>query len=462
MFCISATIPSVIHCTALATWFWISCGWAIAISGQDEAATEFRLANGATIIVNPIPESDDIAVESGYEVGFVDEPENMVQAAHLLEHLVCYSSGAGFEQKKAFEWLNSVGLANAETMPDWTHYDYMLGSEHLEKILEIEASRLQQSKFHKQLIVDEAQRVYSETDAVERNPSSGMVKHAFMAILHAMRYQSKSALVRGGLEEFDQDRLVEFYRRFYQPQNLTMIFTGKTTVAEVRSLAEKHLAPIGTRDSDFQTEIEWSKVPKQLTVQWDAQPSAVCILWKPPKSQLERTILSLSSLFCYQAVNADRDIQSKVNIVFCSNNSWPVGDVPLFIYAAAKEGQSLDELHDLLLKGFETELRAMGKKSNFLGMMVQQFEHQLKSDWKLMQNSASMIERMGRDEKTALRLALGQDALNRLMIRRLTGPNSESILRQIKTIKPEQVEKIIQDTLTESNRRAVYVVPTSG
>ena len=190
--------------------------------------------NGVHVIVNPIKEASDVGVESFYEVGFMDEPKGMVQSSHLLGHLVCYSPGAGFEAKEAMNWLNEKGMANAETMPDYTHYDYSVPANDLEKVFEIEAARLTQTKFDADMIAFEAKRVYSETDAVERIPRAGMAKHAFMALSHAWRHQSNEALVRGGLEDMDRGKLFEFYKSTYAPQNLTLIVTGKTTVDQVK------------------------------------------------------------------------------------------------------------------------------------------------------------------------------------------------------------------------------------
>lgn len=96
--------------------------------------SEFDLANGVHVVVNSVEEAFDVGVETVYEVGFVDEPEAMVQSAHLLEHLVCYAPGDGFESKQAMQWLNREGIANAETMPDFTHYDYASTADNLEML----------------------------------------------------------------------------------------------------------------------------------------------------------------------------------------------------------------------------------------------------------------------------------------------------------------------------------------
>ena len=73
------------HCALLALIFT-----AIPVH-VDAQVVSFQLRNGVPVTVNTIDQADDIAVEVAYSVGFLHEPGGMVQASHLLEHLVCFS-----------------------------------------------------------------------------------------------------------------------------------------------------------------------------------------------------------------------------------------------------------------------------------------------------------------------------------------------------------------------------------
>ena len=120
----------------------LACGSQDAASARQEAAGRHKLQNGVTLLLHRVPGVEQVAVEAFYEVGLVHEPAGMAQAAHLLEHLVCNAATASYKAGESMAWLNSVGLANAETMPDWTHYDYMVPADKLERIFQIEAERL--------------------------------------------------------------------------------------------------------------------------------------------------------------------------------------------------------------------------------------------------------------------------------------------------------------------------------
>lgn len=421
---------------------------------------EFDLANGIHVIVNPVPEAEDVGVETFHEVGFVDEPESMVQSSHLLEHLVCYAPGAGFEAKAAMEWLNKKGMANAETMPDSTHYDYASKAENLEKILEIESARLKQTSFDPQMIGFEAKRVYQETDFVENNPQAGMLKHAFMALSHAWKYKSKTALVRGGLDNMDPGKLLKFYQTTYRPKNLTIAITGKTTLDEVKPLIEKHFGNLSSNHPQPKP-LDWSQVAAHHTIGWDSQHRAVCVAWNPPKNKQDCVRLSLLSAVVMQKLANDPTMKNKTEMVMCSNNMWMLGDLPLFVYAMAKPDQDLDEIEKLISETFEKELKASASSSvQMIKSFGFQYDFQRKqSTWPRMQQQAKMVQKMGRSEAMSLQLVLLQDALVRCSAHRLLGDDPDQMITAIKETNKEDLVTLVDKTVSPKNQHVVHIVP---
>ena len=288
--------------------------------------TSFRLSNGVPVTLNTIEQAKDIAMEAAYDVGFLQEPENMVQASHLLEHLVCYSPCEGFADREAMNFLNRVGNANAETLPAFTHYDYAAPSEHFEKVVMIEANRIRQFSFSQAVMEREAKRCYQETDFVEANATAGMLKHVLMACSHAWRFQSTRSLVRGGMETFSSERLKAFHSQYYNPSHLTISITGSISETDSKRMLEKHIGSIASRKV-AKSVIDWNKVPKGQVIHWDSKVRGVCIAWQPPVSQADRTALSILGLLAMQKLSSDPELKSKCDHVSCSNNIWAA---PLF------------------------------------------------------------------------------------------------------------------------------------
>ena len=438
---------------------WNLCvfAWANSLPAQ---VVKFELDNGIQIIVNPIPNVDCVGVETFYEVGFADEPQGMVQSSHLLEHLVCYSPGAGFQVREAMKWLNEIGVANAETMLDATHYDYAADSKHLDKILEIEAARLRQTEFSPNIISTEAKRVYQETDFVENNPAAGMLKHGFMALFHAWKYQAKTALVRGGLDDMDPKKLKDFHRRSYLPRNLTIAITGNTTGKTARKLVKKHFGQLKNA-VQLPEPLDWTSVPKRHTIGWDSHHRAVCVAWNPPKSKRDQVWLSLLGAAINQGLLQDKQLKQSTEIVFCSNNMWMVGDAPWFIYALAKPGADLEEVEDLLTRKFiESATEGLEQHHKMVRSFGFQLEFQKKQDsWPLIKRGIQMLKNSGRSDSEAVQMAILQDALSRCTQARLLGTQAEKIIASLKGLSEKQLEEVVKRTLKTSNQHVVYVVP---
>lgn len=421
---------------------------------------EFDLENGIHVIVHPIAEASDVGVETIYQVGFLDEPKGMVQSAHLVEHLVCYAGGAGFEPKGAMKWLNEVGMANAETLADFTHYDYVAPAEELEKILQIESARIKQQQFDDGLIRREAKRVYQETDFVENAPATGMLKHGFMALIHAWKYQSQSALVRGGLEEIDRNHLVGFYKDHYRPEKLTLVISGKTTLEEAKELVGRHLGTI-PRGNMKRTKIDWTQVPKNSRIQWDAKHSAICVSWNPPADQQQRLLLSILGLEIFQRASQNPELKETCHLVATSNPLWKVGELPFFIYALKREDSDLDEVANQLRQFVEDELATVTKKGPMLARsLANQYEMQCNpASWKRMQQTSKIFAAQRGAPQNPIQQVILQDAFARGLSRQFLGDDPESTLSYLKSVTDEDFQIAIKACVREVNRRVVQIVP---
>ncbi|MEM7783704.1 MAG: insulinase family protein [Planctomycetota bacterium] len=438
--------------------FTLSSSSPLKVCGQGE---KIRLENGITIFVNSIPEAEYVGAEAFYRVGFLDEPKSMVQSSHLIEHLVCYGPGAGFETGQAMDWLNAVGMGNAETLPTLTHYDYAVPSQELEKIFEIEASRLQQSSFSPDLIRREAKRVYEETDYVEQNPRSGMFKHAFMALSHCWRYNSKSALVRGGLEDLDPEKLLKFYRKTYVPRNLFLVFTGNVSPQQVQDFANKHLSKIPSLEPP-RSPINWTQVKPRNEIRWDSKYSAVCIAWSPPKDPKDRLLLNILASTVTQKAMMQNPVQNECHAIFVSNPIWSVGDLPLFIYALAKPGESLEQIETKLERFMVAEMNQSLAQSKMAARMIAgNFEFQLQpQSWTRVQQTAQALAQRGMEKTRSFQQILAQDALTKGMAYQFLNEDPQRAFEQLKLAKPTDFERALKNCMTNQNKKVVYILPS--
>ena len=416
--------------------------------------TSFRLSNGVPVTLNTIEQAKDIAMETMYEVGFLQEPEGMVQASHLLEHLVCYAPCEGFADREAMNFLNRVGSANAETLPTFTHYDYAVPSEHFEKAVMIEADRIQRFSFSQTVMEREAKRCYQETNFVEANASAGMLKHAFMACSHAWRFQSTRALVRGGMETFSSERLKEFHSQFYNPSHLTIAITGSISESDSKRILEKHIGSIASRTSEKPV-IDWNKVPNGHVIHWDSKVRGVCIAWQPPVSQAERTALSILGLLAMQKLSSDPKLKSKCDQLSCSNNIWAVGDIPLFVYATVRNEGDVELVETLLADRFKRLLHDSCKDAALqIGPFIAQAQRDM--TWVQMQEATPILMKQGRSKTAAIQLCLMQDALNRVLSKNLLGLDRNEVTQALTS---KQLSELVDRVVTVESQRVVRILP---
>lgn len=305
------------------------------------------LHNGATVLLAPYPEAKVVAVEIFHQTGFCDEPAGMIQASHLLEHLLCQGATSSYGPGESFALLRNLGMANAETLPTLSHFDFTAPADDLETILKIEGERLTSLKITSDLISMEADKCDEETQYVYRAPQSGMVKHAFMALFQFWNHGIREVRVRGGLDQIPQENLEAFYRDHYRADKLTVAIAGGFDKKEALKLAEKHLGSIPAQKAKERL-TDWSSLPPKGNLTWDVDLHAICLYVPPPADPAARRLLSLWGTAFMQKLAANNELRELAHMTFASNTTWPVGDLPFFVYAAAKSANHLAKIEQIM------------------------------------------------------------------------------------------------------------------
>lgn len=245
----------------------IACIWisAFADNAQTEWAPEtFTLENGMEVVVLPDHRAPVVTHMVWYKVGAVDEEPGKSGIAHLFEH-VMFKETDDLEDGEFDSIIKSLGgQLNAFTSYDYTAYFERVAKQHLGQMMALEAERMTD------LIIDEDPQgsFITERDVVreerrqtlENNPGRVLQE---MVLAEFWRDHPYEITVIGRMEEVEaltpQDG-IDFYRKFYSPENAILVVAGDVTGDEVRALAETHYGPIepsGLVDG----ERKWTSVP---------------------------------------------------------------------------------------------------------------------------------------------------------------------------------------------------------
>jgi len=232
----------------------VGLGWAMLLlcfsvmAHAGETATQVQqkqLGNGMRIWVLEDSRAPVVTSQIWYRVGSADEPPGLTGISHLLEHLMfkgteTHASGY-FSQRVA----SLGGRENAFTSRDYTAYFETVAPEHLPEMLELEADRMRKLRFDPDEVERERQVVIEERRLrTEDDPNARLYEQFNALAWQASPYRQPVIGWAGDIEAITLDDLKDWYRRFYAPNNATLVVVGAVQAGEVFREAERIFGPI--------------------------------------------------------------------------------------------------------------------------------------------------------------------------------------------------------------------------
>ena len=215
-----------------------------------EGVHEYRLPNGLQVLLIPDATKPTVTVNVTYRVGSRMEGYGETGMAHLLEHLMFRSTKT---MTMVSNELSRRGMQfNGSTTEDRTNYFETFPSDpaQLAWALKTEAERMTQAKVAKVDLDSEMTVVRNEMESGENSPFRILIEKTNAAAFQWHAYGKDTIGARSDVENVNIPHLQAFYRKYYQPDNATLIVAGAFDPAKV-------LAQIA---ADF------SKIPKPTRV----------------------------------------------------------------------------------------------------------------------------------------------------------------------------------------------------
>jgi zinc protease len=210
-----------------------------------ERPASFTLGNGMQVVVIPDHRTPVVTQMVWYKVGSADETPGKSGLAHFLEHLMF----KGTANHPAGEFSKTVlrigGNENAFTSTDYTGYFQRVPREQLAKMMEFEADRMTGLVLKDENVLPERDVVLEEFNARVANNPEARLSEQIMAALYLNHPYGRPVIGwRQEIEKLDREDALAFYRRFYAPNNATLLVAGDTDINEVRPLAERTFGQI--------------------------------------------------------------------------------------------------------------------------------------------------------------------------------------------------------------------------
>ena len=207
--------------------------------------TSFTLPNGLEIIVWPDHDIPNVVLYNFVRAGGRNEYPGITGIAHFFEHMMF--NGSETREQGAFdqEMEAAGGANNAYTSNDLTVYQDWFPRSALEKVFELESDRLMRLAIDPDVVETERTTVYSERRLRIDSDNFGRLYEQVRATAYvAHPYQNPVIGWPSDIENWTQQDLEDFFKTYYAPNNLTMIFSGDVTPEEIYLLADQYLSPI--------------------------------------------------------------------------------------------------------------------------------------------------------------------------------------------------------------------------
>ncbi len=217
-----------------------------------EGITEYQLDNGAKLLLFPDNSKPQFTMNMTVNVGSRHEGYGESGMAHLLEHMLFRGTD---RHPDIPELLKNRGVLNMNgtTSIDRTNYfetlpapedDPELSNENLEFAIAMEADRLVNSWIKPEHLEKEMTIVRSEFERGENSPQRVLMQRIMTAAYQWHNYGKSTIGNRTDIMRVPATNLRVFYRKYYQPDNITLVIAGKFEKDLALELVEKYFGSI--------------------------------------------------------------------------------------------------------------------------------------------------------------------------------------------------------------------------
>ena len=207
-------------------------------AGSDDdlpAVTRELLPNGLRLIVQDHRASDIVAVYLWVKTGIRYEEPDQLGYAHFQEHMLFKGTdkfGPGHIDR-ATEGVG--GRNNAVTSFDYTTFYIIVPSEQTATAIELLADMAFRSTFDPAEIAREREVIFEEGRIEADNPRAAIIRQLHGLVFGTHPYGRPVLGTTATMNAATQDKLVAFNRKYYTPENMSLVVVGPVKAPDVRA-----------------------------------------------------------------------------------------------------------------------------------------------------------------------------------------------------------------------------------
>jgi len=206
--------------------------------------TATRLGNGLKVLVQEEHTAPLASVWCWYRVGSKDEQPGITGVSHWVEHMN-FKGTTNIPRDQVKGIIEQFGGSwNGYTWIDQTTYLETATRDALDRMLFIESERMAHCLYHPDDCESERTVIISELQGGENDPDQLLDQELTATAFKAHPYRHPTIGWLSDLETMTRDDLYSYYRRYYVPNNATLVIVGDVDTQDALRRAERHFGAI--------------------------------------------------------------------------------------------------------------------------------------------------------------------------------------------------------------------------
>jgi len=326
--------------------------------------TQFFLPNGLRVIFHEDHSTPIVGVNVWYHVGSKNESPGRTGFAHLFEHMM-FQGFKGYD----FDYIPVIqeigGAINGSTTQDRTNYWELVPSNFLEMALFMEAGRMGNllEAMTETKLANQRDVVKNEKRQRIDNQPYGQANYKINEAMYPEGHPYRWPVI-GSMEDLSAasiDDVKSFFRRYYVPNNASLVITGDFDPKEARAWVEKYFGPIPKGEEVKRPQVAQPRLDREVREQIDdrVQFPRVYMAWHsvPQYSKDEAALDLLASILgggksgrLYRALQYGENQIAQLASVF--NNTSEIAGLFQLI-AQPRPGHTIEEIERVVAAEIE-------------------------------------------------------------------------------------------------------------
>jgi len=319
-----------------------------------------NLPNGVKLIVKPRKDTEAVAIHVWFRVGSIYEKYDEKGMAHFLEHML-FNGTEKYKYGEIDKIIESLGgNINAGTSKDYTYYHVEIAYPYWKEAMEVLYQLTMKATLDEEMIEKEKEIVIEELRRGKDNPTTVLWEEFEKLVYKVSPYRFPIIGFEETIRSFTREKLVKFYKSFYQPRNMAVVVVGKVDPKEVE---KEVLKTFGKEVSKPLPKVQIPSEPEQIGVRFKKltdsriQKAYWIIGWKVPsigKNEYKGLVV-LSEILCGGRISLFyRELREKglVYSYWCGDLGRPRDN--LFVISASFEPSRYEEVKNKVFELLRT------------------------------------------------------------------------------------------------------------